>query len=408
VVLRAAGKGSAGGRRQRVLSALVVVEVAAATALAAGCALLAASLSRVVAIDPGVDPQGIVTLELGQPSGSTLPEAAAYYRRIVEVAAREPGFARVSVISRLPVVGSAASSGFEIQGRPNAPGEAPVADIRYVEPGALALLGVPRLAGRDVGRDDLADRELVVLVNETFVRRHFPGGKGALGQRVRLGNQPDLWRTVVGVVGDVHLAALELPVEPTVWVPLAQATFPSAIRTVAVVARASLPPAAALAALRTSIAASDALQAPARERTLEEALAASLQPRRFQTGLFTAFAAVASLLAAVGTYAALTFSVLARRDELAVRRALGSRPGALLGLVLAESTRLAALGAAIGAGLAVAGNRVVAASLVELAPWDPRVLAVAVAGSVLAAVAASLVPALRAARTSPLRTLRGG
>jgi len=347
-----------------------------------------------------------VTLEVAQPSGASLAESAAYYRRLLDASRDVPALTAVSAVSRLPVVGSPASTGYELEGRPNAPGESPWAPLRYVEPGALPLLRVPLLAGRDVAVNDGTDAPRVVLVNHAFARLHYGSDRQAVGKRMWLGNERGEWRTVVGVVGDVHIGALEEPMEPTILAPFAQATFPGSLRNVAVIARSPLPPPQALAALRKAITAADPLQAPTKENALAETLAAALAPRRFQTGLFAAFALVAALLAAVGIYAVSTYSVLARRDELAVRLALGSRTTALLGLVLGGALRLALLGAAIGAALAVIGKDVIASSLVELEAWDPATLGAAAGAALLASLLASAVPAVRAARTSALRTLR--
>ena len=406
IAARGAGKGTSLGLRRSTLGALVVVEVAAATALAAGGGLLLRSLARVVATEPGFDARGVVALEVAQPPGSDLASAAAYYRRLLEHLRELPGFEAVSGMSRLPVVGATASTGFEIEGRPNVQGQAPVADLRYVEPGALPLLRVPLLAGRDVGPRDTGEATRVVLVNEAFVRAHFPAGD-YLGRRMFWAVERGEWRTIVGVVGDVHLAELEQPVQPTIWAPLAQATFPGATRLFSVVARSPLPPQEALDRLRGGIAAFDALQAPARLRSLEETIAGSLAPRRLHTGLFLALALVAGLLAAIGVYAVVSYSVMARVDEFGVRLALGSRPGRLVRLVVGQALRLGALGAAIGASAAVAGNRLVAASLVETRPWDPRVLGAAVAVALVASLLAAALPAVRAARVSPQRALRG-
>lgn len=404
--VRSTGKGTSLGRRRSLLAALVVVEVSAATALAAGSGLLLRSLDHVLRTEPGFDPRGVVTLEVAQPPGADLVASAAYYRRLLERLRQLPGVREVSGLSRLPVVGAAASTGYELEGRPNPPGQAPVADLRYVEPGALPLLRVPFVAGRDVAPTDTAEATRVVLVNQAFVRAQLPRGD-ALGKRFWIGNERGEWRTIVGVVGDVHLAELERPVQPTIWMPLPQATFPGSMRSLAVVARSPLPPQLALERLREGIAAFDALQAPARPRTVEEALAGSLAARRLHTGIFLALAAVAALLAAAGVYAVVNYSVLTRVDEFGVRLALGSRRGSLVRLVVGQALRLGAGGAILGAGLAVAGNRLVAAALVETRPWDPRVLAGVVTAALGAALVASLVPAVRAALTSPQRALRG-
>ncbi|MCM2269140.1 MAG: ADOP family duplicated permease [Thermoanaerobaculia bacterium] len=407
--LRGGGKGTGLGRRRRLLAAVVVVEIASAAALAAGGGLLVRSLARLASADAGVDAAGVVTLEIG-PSparGATIAATTAYDRQLLERLSELPGIDAVGAISRLPVVGAAASTSYELETRPNPPGDSPVADIRYVEPGTLDLLGVRRAAGRDVARDDLAAAPLVVLVNEAFARREFAGAD-PLGRRLRLAAELGVWRTVVGVVGDVHLAELERPVEPTIWVPFPQTTFPSALRLVSLVARSSLPPAEALARLQREIVRVDALQAPSKARPLADAIAGSLAARRFQAGVFAAFATIAALLAAVGIYAVIAYTVAARRDEMAVRLALGADAGRLARDVVAAALRLGAAGLAIGAGLALAGRELLAGALYGVAPWDPAVLGGVVSLVLFTVVLASLAPAMSAARTPPSTALRGG
>jgi predicted permease len=407
--LRGGGKGTGLGRRRRLLTAIVVLEIASAAALAAGGGLLVRSLAHLAAADVGVEAAGVVTLEIG-PSparGASLAESTAYDRRLLEHLRATPGIAAVSAISRLPLVGQPASTSYELETRPNPPGDSPVADIRYVEPGALELLGVPRSAGRGVAHGDLGEAPLVVLVNESFARREWPD-VDPLGRRLRLAAERGVWRTVVGVVGDVHLAELERPVEPTLWVPFAQATFPGALRLVSVVARSELPAAEALRRLRQEIVRFDALQAPAKARPLADVLSGSLAARRFQAGLFAAFSLIAALLAAIGVYGVVVFSVAERRDELGLRLALGADAGGLARLVLGDALRLAGAGLALGVGAALAGRRLLAGTLYGVAPWDPPVLAGVVSLVFFAVVVASLGPARSAARTPPAAVLRGG
>jgi len=408
--LRAVGKGTGLGRRRRSLSALVVIEVAMASTLAAGSGLLVRSLARLTATDPGFDPRGVATIEIGPPAGrSAAPpaETAAYMRRLLERLRQEPDLGEVSAISRLPVVGNAAITTFELEGRPNAPGEGPAADVRYLEPGAREILGIDLLAGRDFGEQDGAASPLVALVNRAFVRTHFPAG-AAIGKRLWVGTERGRWRTVVGVIGDVHLAEMERPVGPAIFVPFAQASFPSALRVASVLARPRIvAPGEALERLRAAIAAFDARQAPTRARTLEQAVASSLGGRRFQATLLALFAVLGALLAGVGIYGVSACAVAERRDELGVRLALGADGARLARLMLGEALRLGALGLAIGALLVAVGRGVVARWLFEIRWWDPAVV-ITVAGVVaLTSALAALVPAWRAARTAPSLALRG-
>lgn len=404
--LRNGSRSSAGWRRRRWLAALVVLEVAAATSLAASSGLLLRGLQRLMAIEPGVDPRGVVTLEVGLPPNApaAIEEAARYYRRLIDASRDTHGLTGLSAISRLPVVGAPASTGFELEGQPNPPGQAPVADLRYVEPGAWSILSVPLLAGRPVEATDLWETPRVVWINQRLARAHFGDGD-PIGRRLWIGNERGAWRTIVGVVGDVHLAEVERPVEPTLWLPFSQATFPGALRTVFLVAKSPLAPAEALASLAGAVRRFDALQAPSRPRSLSDALAGSFAQRRLQAALVQTFALVAGGLAMIGIYAMTTYSVASRRDELGVRLALGANALLLGRLVLTEALRLTAAGLLLGLAAALA---ILRPGTAGLAPWDPSVLLAVILAVLLATVCATLAPALRAARTSPARALREG
>jgi putative ABC transport system permease protein len=404
--LRNGSRSSAGWRRRRWLAALVVLEVAAATALAASSGLLLRGLQRLTAIEPGVDPRGVVTLEVGLPPNTPagLEEAARYYRRLIDASRDAPGLTGLAAISRLPVVGAPASTGFQLEGQPNPPGQAPVADLRYVEPGAWSILGVPLLAGRPAEATDLWETPRVAWINRRLAQVHF-GDVDPIGHRLWIGNERGAWRTIVGVVGDVHLAEVERPVEPTLWLPFSQATFPGALRTVVLIAKSPLAPAEALASLAAAVRRFDALQAPSRPRSLSDVLAGSFAQRRLQAGLVNAFALVAGGLAMIGIYAMTAYSVASRRDELGVRLALGANSLLLARLVFAEALRLTAGGLLLGLVVALAVLRSGAGGL---APWDGPVLLAVMLVALLATACAALAPALRAARTSPARALREG
>jgi predicted permease len=406
--LRGGARTSTPRARRRLLATLVVVEISAATALAALGGFLVRGLERLTAVDPGIDPRGVVTLEIGQP-GAGQPGAAdpaAYYRRVLGRLRELPGIDSVSLVTRLPVVGLPASTSYDLEEHRAPKGEEPTADYRAVEPGLFALLRVPILAGRDFDERDRADGELVVAINRVLARRHF-GDRDPLGARLQLAGDGDRWRKIVAVVGDVHFAELEKPVEPTVYSPLPQLAYPPAMRIVSLVARSKLAPNEALAALAAGISGFDPAQAVARPRPLAEALATSWAPRRFQAGLFAAFALAAAALAAAGVYGVVAYSVAQRREELGIRLALGATARRLAWDVVGVGLRLGALGLALGTGAALGAGGVVASGLYGVPRADPWVLA-AVAGLVAAAaLGASCAPALSAARTPPSLALRG-
>jgi putative ABC transport system permease protein len=307
--------------------------------------------------------------------------------------------------SVLPLSGTQTDVSYVVEGRIPPEGEEPAADYRAVTPGYLETLEVPLVSGRLFRPGDDAEGQPVVLVSRELVRRAFDG-EDPLGRRIRVGdvrNPEATWRTIVGVVDGVRDNALALEPDPEVYLPVAQAGG----RLLQIVARSrTLDPEALGAAVRRAVTEADGAQPISNLGAVEERVRATLAPERFVTGLLTVFAALALVLAAVGLYGVMAYAVGRRTREIGIRMALGARPGSVLGLVLRQGGLLLAGGLAAGAFVAWGLTRLLGEMLYGVEPFDPATVGAMAAVLAVTALAASWLPARRAARVDPVDALR--
>ena len=407
------GRGNTGGRRStRARAVLVAAEVGLSLVLLVGAGLLLRTLQRLQATDPGFRADHLLSVQLSLPkSRYGRPEAISRFAEQVTARLSSlPGVDEVSAASLNPLTQWRANISFLIEGRPDQDrAKAPLANYRAVAPGYFHTLGVPLREGRDVGPHDTADSVPVVLVSETFARRHFPGSS-PLGARLQIDDR-DPWRTVeiVGVVGDVKFTGLDAEGAADVYVPYPQ-TPPDVSVWLAnifcIALRTRGEPATLAPAVRREIRTLDADVAASAVKPMEEALDESLAERRFQTVLLEVFGAAALALALAGIYAVTAFAVVERTREIGVRLSLGSSRGRILGLVARQSLWPVGAGLVCGAAAALALGRLVSGLLFGIAANDASTLIGSAAVLGLAAGAASVLPALRATRIDPVRALR--
>ena len=401
--------GSAGARRNRLRSALVVVEVALSLMLLVGAGLLVKSFRQLLATDPGYSPERVlaVTVALNTKRFADEDSRAAYYREAVARIGGLPGVEAAGLTRLLPLGRSDIFNSFQIAGRaPFAPGERHSGRSYTVSPEYFRVLSVPLRRGRAFEAADGKNANPVIIVNEAFVRRYFPEQE-PLGQHVILesddNNKPLPPREVVGVVGNVRFQSFKDEEQPEYYIPFEQS--PSAVTQVVV--RAKGEDAAALTApVRAALKGVDSNLLIWETRTMDELVGQSVAPQRFNVALLGFFAALAMLLAAVGIYGVMSYTVTQRRHEIGIRMALGAGRGDVLRLVVRQGMLLTLAGLGLGLVGALALTRLMSSLLYGVSATDPLVFAAVSLLLATVALLACYVPARRATKVDPMVALR--
>jgi predicted permease len=407
-------EGTAGGARGgRLRSALVALEITAATVVLVGAGLVGRSFWRLQGVNPGFAAEGVLTMDLTLTGARyEAPNAAPiFYQRLLERLGALPGVRSAAAVSHLPLGGRTGDWVIEVEGRAAAPGEAiPSPNFRIVAGDYFRTVGVPIMAGRGFEAGDTERTAPVAVVSEALARVAWPG-ESPLGKRFRLGGGGEVtfaWMRVVGVAGDVRGESLGSAARPTYYMlgsqfaPIVGGSDP----TMTVVVRTAGDPRALTGAAREAVWALDPEVAVPGVRTLAEVVSGAVSRPRFATVVLLAFGGAALLLAVTGVYGVLSYAVARRARELAIRMALGARAGSVRRLVLASGLRLAAAGVAVGVACAAAGSRLLASLLYDVSATDPATFAAVVVLLLGAAFGASYVPALRATRADPAAALR--
>jgi len=410
-VMNEGSHGSTGAPRARRLRGLLITaESALAMLLLVGAALLLQSFARLQDVSPGfqADHLLVADLPLSQGAYSRPEQRAEFFDRVLERAAALPGVRSVGAASFLPVSGGGAALHFNITGRPvNGPNDFTAAGYRVVTPGYFQTLGVPLLKGRLFAATDDERAASVVIINSTMARTYFPN-QDPLGQRLQIGATPDDGvprMEVVGVVGDV-IQGLDVDAKAEMYLPYRQGDRLLPAFLMSVVMRTAGDPLSQTAALRQAIAGIDPAQPLVKPRSMEDNVATSVAQPRFRTWLIGIFAGLALLLAAVGIYGMLSYSVTQRTREIAIRVTLGAERSQILRTVAGEGLRFTLLGVALGVAGGLALTRLLQGFLFGVSAFDPGAFAAAAILLVGVAVVASIVPARRATRVDPLVALR--
>ncbi len=401
------GERKMAGRGGRLRQGLIVAEVGLAVVLLVGAGLLVDSFLRLSRVDTGIDPHNVLTMRMYLPDTRypDLPARHAFYESLLEEVSALPGVRTAGLVSDLPVSGVEGlwRNGFELAGRsPASKADQLFAYLRWVSPGYFGTLGLRVERGRDVDESDGPGRRRVVVVDRAFVDR-FLAERDPIGERlvVQLGDE-EPWE-IVGIVDNVRQATLAEAPEPHIYMPYRQAPF---IPTMTLAVRTAKDPLSLAGPVRDRVFSLDDQLAPYRIQTMEEQVAGSIGDERFNTLLIGAFATVALLLAALGLYGLIAYSVARRTQEFGIRAALGARERDILLGVLRQGLVLAGMGLVIGVGAAVGLTRMLKGFLYEVQPTDPwSYLAVAVVLTLVALIA-SFVPARRAARIDPKAALQ--
>jgi len=394
---------STGRRALRARELLIAGEVAIALLLVAGAGLMFRTVGRLLQVDPGFDPRGVLSMGLSLVGPPWAEDSAvrAFQGELLERVGALPGVERAALAGQVPLGGNYDRWGVRIEGRTLASdADAPPVERYGVTPDYFAVMRIPLLAGRLLSSADTEDSAPVMVVGETTARTLWPGGS-PLGSRVRIGGPDAPWRTVVGIVGDVRHNRLGDPPTPQMYLPQPQFTDSYLV----LVVRTAIEPAGLAPAIRREV--SDiAKDVPIYDvATLEQRVNASVATRRFLLLLLAVFAAATLAMVAVGLYGAVSQAVSARRHELGIRVALGATRGDIVRLVLGRGLALVGLGIAAGLASSIALGRVLGNQLYETRSSDPVALALSVAALAVVAIAAHLPPVVRATRVNPNVTL---
>ncbi len=398
------GGASATRGRHWLRNLLVVGEVAIAMTLLVGAGLMLNSFVRLLLVNPVVSSDKLLSVEITLPE-SRYPEgaqAATFFQELIRRVESLPGVESASLSTVQPLSGVAVDDPYSIEGRPLDFNNAPVAGWQYVTPNFFRTLGIPIVAGRDFTEHDTDDTSGAAIINQAMARRYFPN-EDPIGKRLTLGlHRPDdPWLTIVGVVKDIPHRGLESKAEPD-WY-LSYLDQPR--RYGYLIAQSSGDPARLAAAIRSQISSIDKDQPVTAIRTINEVIASTTAPRRFNTLLLAIFATVALALAAVGIYSVISYSVTQRTQEVGIRMALGAQTGDVVRLILKQGLTLTLIGVVAGVFCALATARVMSGLLYGVTATDPATF---VAISLLLAIEAMLacyLPARRAARVEPIAAL---
>ena len=391
----------------------MVTELAMAQVLLVGAGLLLASFIASQQVPLGFETGGRVAADLNLAPDKYLRPVSAgsftidpslkvgFVRTVLEQLQSAPGVRAAAASFTSPLTG-APNRGFRIEGRPHVPGRnEDAADFQLVTPDFFRAVGATLIRGRSIAETDQTNTTAVMVINQSFVDRYFPG-VDPIGQRVLFGERAV--HEVIGIVADMRYRFVESPADPTFYIPITQNAerWPFLSFTV----WSDEDSAASVARLREAIRVADPSQAITRVRSYDEILSTALAARRFNTLLVLVFAGAALVLAAVGTYGVMAYAVSTRTRELGVRAALGASPSNLLRLVVGQGAMLTAIAVGLGVGAGLLLTQLMATMLYEVTPRDPRTFIGVAALLSLVAITATWVPARRAIKISPIRALR--
>jgi putative ABC transport system permease protein len=390
----------------RARNALLIAEVALSMMLLAGAGLLIRSFIGLRSLSPGFDPNGVLTLNVSVPDAHYKNSSAlqSYWDEVLIQVRGWPGVTSVGLVNELPMSGDDFSSSFRVEGRTVPEKDEPSAELRAATPDYFRTLAIPLKGGRMFTDADRLGGRRVLLISQTAARMFFPGGD-AIGQNLRFGARGGYEENkgeIVGIVGDVHYFGVDAPVPPMFYVSLAQAGLDGA----SVVIRTAGSPAALGPSARKVIQRIDRDALVSEAMPMETLVSGALGQRRFYMMLLGAFAALALVLAAVGLYGVISYSVTQRTQEIGIRMALGAARKEVLAMVMRQGLRFAAVGLAVGLVLSMILSRALKSLLVGVSTTDPLTLVVTAAVLLLVTVLACYLPARRAMRVDPMVALR--
>ena len=404
--LKQGGRGGIGGAAAGTRDALVILEVAAALVLMVGAGLMLQTVARLRAIDIGFRPERLLTLRTTLPRTKYQDPAKriGFYHRVLQGVRALPGVENVGYTSNPPFRSQGDTQSYRVEGRNPIPGVAADALLRVTSGDYLQTLGVRLVEGRLIEAGDTDQTVPVVVINETLARTYFPK-ESPLGHRIAMWARQPVWRTIVGVVHDIHERGYELAMKPGVYIPFEQYKDTWALPE-SLVVRTGGDPSSLTSAVRRVIAEADAEQPVAAIATMDEIVALDVEDRHQQMTLLTAFAALALLFASLGLYGLLSYTVTQRSREIGLRMALGASAARVVAMVVLRGVSLSAAGLALGLSAAWLLAGAMSKILYGVAATDPGTYAAVALLLCAIAAAASWIPARRAVRIDPIVVLR--
>jgi putative ABC transport system permease protein len=406
--LKEGGRSAASGARQhRVRNIFVVAEIAMALVLLIGSGLMIRSFARLQSVNPGFNPSNLLTVRLLLPPSKYRegPQIVAFVRQALERIEALPGVRSAGAISFLPFTTLGAATGFTIEGQPEPPaGQRPTLDVRVCDPNYFQTMGIPFIKGRTFTEKEATEVSHVVIISEALARDYFPG-QDPIGQRVRINMMDNPAPCeIIGVVGDSKHQGLDIEPRAMSYWPHPELTYSG----MTIVTRTQGDPLSYAAAVQNAVQALDKDQPISDVRTMEQWISDSdsLARARFITLLLSIFAAVALVLAVVGIYGVMSYSVTQRTQEIGIRMALGATSRDVMRMVVGQGMSLALIGVGCGLAASFALTRVLASWLFGVSATDPVTFGLITAVLAAVALAACAVPARRATKVDPMVALR--
>ena len=403
--LKEGGRSSTEGLRgARLRNALVVAEIAIALVMLVGAGLMIKSFIRLQGVDPGFKPERILAVDLALPAAKykEAPQQTAFWEQLLGRVSQLPTVERTAAVSSIPLSGGDVL-GFVIEGRPDPPPNQVIdAQHRTVTPAYFETMGIVLIRGSGFAEQHNAAQPAVTIINEAMARKYWPG-EDPIGKRINLGNpERSPWRTIIGVVKDIRQTALDEEPYPQMYSAYAQ--FPS--RAMTLVARTSSDPSSLVQSIRSELAVMDKDQPLYNVRTMEQVMSDSIARQRFSMLLIAIFAAVGLLLASVGIYGVMSYTVTQRTHEIGVRMALGASARDVLKMVVRQGMMLALVGTGLGLVAAFLLTRLISRLLFSVSATDPLTYVLISLLLIFTALLACWIPARRATRVDPMVALR--
>jgi predicted permease len=404
--LKEGGRSSGGSGRNRLRNSLVIAEVALAVVLVTASGLMFRSFVRLERVNPGFNPENLLTLEIELPEGSyrTDQQQRVLHEQLLQRIRSIPGVQYASTVDNLPFSGNAFNSIFTIEGRPiPAVTERPRAFYRVIDPDYFSTMGIPFPRGNQFSDRDSAEVQGVAIINDAVARKYWPG-EDPIGKRIKRGRpeSKNPWVSIVGIVRAANQLSLREETQPEIYLPYLQNTS----RTFTLVARTASDARMLAGPIGKEVRATDKDLPVSSMKLMEDLISNSVAQPRFYTTLLSIFAALALILAAVGVYGVMSYSVAVRTRDIGLRVALGARPLDIFRYVVGEALLLTLIGLGIGIALAVVSARLMKSLLYGVTSTDPLTLAAASLALLAVALLASYIPARRAIKIDPIVTLR--